>query len=593
MKIYPAPHEVSQIKKPRFLDIPVSHIEKEYIPDSISVELEPDFAEKKEIDIEPYHRFNSDDKLLFDKNNNLVDIQTKREDGKYTYIPKNITEFAPDTFSVSAVVKKSLYYTNSNNYNLNVGIYEQGNNEAFAKKMIAIFGDAPYRGICPSNITVNNGFMQPDSMIKDSTDNLDFFFAKTYDGYYTDSSKSIFIDIAEILDKHVNVWISINNACSSSYFNTLDQNTGYMFNIQTLYNKTFEFENYIYTAVDHVNISAAPESECTYHHKTLFDLSPVLIIEKPEKGFLIISHEEMLNNPEKYAQFIYEIMMYVYTRAYKGTRTIESWITDQNVDYLGTPNNTLNRNHKKINLTEMLNDLNLSTYNYDIIGIDIKDENNNVIYHHKDNQNNLYFSKLALSDPLKKSDQKSIFTTRRTVLFFQNEGIKEIESSVQIGTNINENNECSVTVEPFISSSKRIIVDKSVTFTIDDITETYCIIALPVNEDNISTLFMINEKEYNYKTDLLVAKVKVNFIGEDTAYDVRILGGGLPEKYTDYEMLDISNIKGRPYRIGVSAIIKLPKELKEYDDIISDAIEKHKVAADIFFTSYATESLYL
>ena len=70
------------------------------------------------------------------------------------------------------------------------------------------------------------------------------------------------------------------------------------------------------------------------------------------------------------------------------------------------------------------------------------------------------------------------------------------------------------------------------------------------------------------------------------AYDIRQLGGGLPSAYTDYDMLDIGNPKGRPYRVGTGAVIKLPKAYQKYADKILKAIESYKVAADQFYVVY-------
>jgi hypothetical protein len=72
------------------------------------------------------------------------------------------------------------------------------------------------------------------------------------------------------------------------------------------------------------------------------------------------------------------------------------------------------------------------------------------------------------------------------------------------------------------------------------------------------------------------------------AADVRQLGGGAPpeKQYDDYELLDIGSLKGRPYRVGTSMIIKLPKRLEQYDEYIVQAIDRRKVAADMAIIKY-------
>ena len=80
-----------------------------------------------------------------------------------------------------------------------------------------------------------------------------------------------------------------------------------------------------------------------------------------------------------------------------------------------------------------------------------------------------------------------------------------------------------------------------------------------------------------------ICTVQVAFDGDPAAYDIRMLGGGIPEGYTDFEMFDIGNLNGRPYRIGTGAVVKLPKAYKPYESEILAAINKYKIAADQFY----------
>ena len=70
-------------------------------------------------------------------------------------------------------------------------------------------------------------------------------------------------------------------------------------------------------------------------------------------------------------------------------------------------------------------------------------------------------------------------------------------------------------------------------------------------------------------------------------YDIRQLGGGLPENEPDnYNLFDIGHINGRPYRQAGTLVITLPSKYKEYEERIMNVVKKYMVAEDypvIFF----------
>ncbi len=88
---------------------------------------------------------------------------------------------------------------------------------------------------------------------------------------------------------------------------------------------------------------------------------------------------------------------------------------------------------------------------------------------------------------------------------------------------------------------------------------------------------MVPTDEYSYDKDgFILAYITLTSEKETKTYDVRVMGGGLPVSEKDnYDMVDIGNVYGRPYRIGSTMIIRLPKIYKQYDDIIKTAINKH------------------
>ena len=46
-------------------------------------------------------------------------------------------------------------------------------------------------------------------------------------------------------------------------------------------------------------------------------------------------------------------------------------------------------------------------------------------------------------------------------------------------------------------------------------------------------------------------------------------------------MIDIGNIYGRPYRIGSTVIIKLPKALQQYEQLLLKELDKHIASGEI------------
>ena len=76
-----------------------------------------------------------------------------------------------------------------------------------------------------------------------------------------------------------------------------------------------------------------------------------------------------------------------------------------------------------------------------------------------------------------------------------------------------------------------------------------------------------------------IAEITLDSNSKLSCGDIRQFGGG--EISSDnYEMIDSSSIKGRPYRVGSTMIIRLPKRFKAYQDILENEIAKHTASAD-------------
>jgi hypothetical protein len=79
----------------------------------------------------------------------------------------------------------------------------------------------------------------------------------------------------------------------------------------------------------------------------------------------------------------------------------------------------------------------------------------------------------------------------------------------------------------------------------------------------------------------IVAEIHIGIEQKPQVIDTRVYGGGVPVGEEDnYDCIDIGNISGRPYRLGSTVIIKLPRRLKEHEDIITEAVKEHVAAGE-------------
>jgi hypothetical protein len=98
----------------------------------------------------------------------------------------------------------------------------------------------------------------------------------------------------------------------------------------------------------------------------------------------------------------------------------------------------------------------------------------------------------------------------------------------------------------------------------------------------VSPFSIVEASEYNMASDgWILSEVRIRREYSVNVVDARVPGGGLPSgEPDDYDLIDIGNMYGRPYRIGSSLIIKLPKRLEPYKEIIEDAVMQHIQAGD-------------
>ena len=597
MKIYPSSHVVTETSRPKFLDIPLAHIEKHYIPTKVVAEVAPEMVHEDSRYIVPYQQFSSSDQLIFKDTGEVSDAELQKQGGKYVYLPPDAKEFVPQEFSFSVLAKRNTSIKSDRNYDFKVGVYDTDGAKELANKLVSICGDAPYRGIAPSNVFVNGGRTDTADMLTKDGKGFDFVFIKSASTEFLENGEKV--PYEKFFDSHANLWVTLTDEGCQKCFDMLGDKDSYsVFGIKESNSKfhaaeyddhkagiaTFTAGNYGYRA------KYDPKLKGTIGFRKLMpvlagEVSPVIICERSNGCYLVISHENMFSSIDKFYTFIYSVMEELYVRSYRMTNLHPLWIADDPVDYMGSLDVPFHKKHPSANAYDILQQ-DLPCMEGSSI-IYVHSENGNIISDHIANDGSIYFRKIERTDPAKNIGETSIFTCKHTVVSYKGGRDKLVESGVRIGTSI-EGTRCFVTVFPFSSSSYSLILRSEKTFELEDVSKRYVIRALPVGTSGESDIIMLPEDE-DSTAGIVLATVYAEFEGEPEAYDLRQLGGGLPEGHEDYDMMDIGNMMGRPYRMGTGAVITLPKAYEKYDERIRKAVESYKVAADQFYIIYRDE----
>lgn len=590
IKIYPCNRTLKICDTPDYLDIPLSHIEKDITPNSVQVVRSDNFLKNKNSYISPFDEFDSDDFIAFNSKREMVNItMQKNSNDKYTYLPNNSIEFTPSTFIADILIKKKLKYSSGNTYDLKICVSEKDDKLTWSKQLISIFGDAYKKGICPTSIRVNNGANYPISLISSSYEDNDFLFVETIDG--KNLSNSLSLDAETMLKSHTNIWITVPTPKYADDTNLSIRKNVVMtppINQHVLYNKvSAQIPDVSLFNKNEINYMETIEDTYTgYKFDRRYEKLGVLIAHKENFGYIVFSYSDFLNNLSSNVEAIYDILMYIYLQSYLNISTNEVFITNSIIDNYCSVTNSFKKHHPILNIDELLLNNNNVIDNYEIISVSTS--NPDVLFSNIDSLGNLNFIKIGgTSDPIQKSDESSLYTTRGTIVIYKSDNVSILETPVTVDTSIDDTNTCYVTLNSLFSSTYKIRVLESKTFKINDNTITYCLVVLPIDKNGESSVILLPQNDYVEDAGYCVAIVKVIYTSEDTAFDVRSLAGGLSYSATDdYDLLDIGSYEGKPYRAGVSGIIKLPKKLSSYNTIIENAVKKHKCATDYFYIVY-------
>ena len=178
MKIYPNSSNIMVTNSVNVLtDIPLSYIDTQKLEYKINTVIKSDFKNKIKQEVLPYDKMNKNLICLFDKNGNQVNYleltkHLKREGNDYIFMPYGSVAFSPKIFEYNVTAKKNIIYNSKMQYNINVAV----SNDTLSNVLMPIFGDAPTKGLAPSNILINNGSMSYSDLVSSTTKNKDIIF---------------------------------------------------------------------------------------------------------------------------------------------------------------------------------------------------------------------------------------------------------------------------------------------------------------------------------------------------------------------------------------------------------------------------------
>lgn len=586
MKINVSDRKFNIVEKPDLSDISIGYIDNKNTENYVDFIIDENFAADSSERVMPYQKVSSSATLFFDGNNNIVkNINLKRLGNTWIYEPDNSTEYTPERFECSAIIKKSMKFTEEKTYSIKVCAGDMSDELDLCKKLINIFGNANKRGLCPSNIIVNNNKTEPESLLEYTVNNSDFIFMESDDGVNLPGG----FTVDDVISCNTNLWISTENfdGITEAPITDTENNIydpmyleGRLVNFYTKTKRKAKITKII-------KLSDLPEAYDDYDKEIVYD--DILILDSKEKGSVIITPKEFLDNLNDNSSVLYDVMMYVYLKSYVQTKTLSSWITNEPVDKRAYSNSELNRYHEKINIKDMLN-ADIKEDDFSILRVDTNNPGVFLVDINTDKE--LFFRKndKSTKDPVKNPEEISFLTTKQSIVNYAPENIYLMESAAKLSYKYIDD-DLYVVVDPMVSSSHQIIIPESIFLKIENMSRRYYVCASQTEPEGISDVILVDSEKYSLTDNgIKIAEVIPKTKYSTKVYDIRIKGGGLPESFgNDYDLLDIGNPYGRPYRKGSTLIFRLPKQLEEHKDKLEKEIEKHIIASDIPIFVYDKE----
>lgn len=320
----------------------------------------------------------------------------------------------------------------------------------------------------------------------------------------------------------------------------------------------------------------------TYDYiKITIDHTPILIMrDRLNYKLIMLCGKEIFTEP-RLIQFLVENIVFAYTIGYykvpeKSGSYLNSFISNNIIDYYYSLNNKMNSNHPNINFKKDVSKSNFIDLSYKLV--DVFTTNNDVVYDYVDYSNNVYFKKLVNNEPVKDNTDSLIYTTNQELKFIDkvNYSLYDIEQLPSISYKY-DNDKLNIVVSPYYSSSLNIAKNEKTDIIINDINKNYVLYMRKTSVFNDQNFYILEENEKS--TDIKIADIIIKLSNNIIPTDVRVIGGG-SSKYNNYDYIDTGNIHGRPYRVGTSMVITLPKRYEPYRYQLQKQIDKHISSAE-------------
>lgn len=320
----------------------------------------------------------------------------------------------------------------------------------------------------------------------------------------------------------------------------------------------------------------------TYDYiKITIDHTPILIMrDRLNYKLIMLCGKEIFIEP-RLIQFLVENIVFAYTIGYykvpeKSGSYLNSFISNNIIDYYYSLNNKMNSNHPNINFKKDVSKSNFIDLSYKLV--DVFTTNSDVVYDYVDYSNNVYFKKLVNDEPVKDNTDSLIYTTNQELKFIDkvNYSLYDIEQLPNISYKY-DNDKLNIVVSPYYSSSLNIAKNEKTDIIINDINKNYALYMRKTSVFNDQNFYILEENEKS--TDIKIADIIIKLSNNIIPTDVRVIGGG-SSKYNNYDYIDTGNIHGRPYRVGTSMVITLPKRYEPYRDQLQKQIDKHISSAE-------------
>ena len=320
----------------------------------------------------------------------------------------------------------------------------------------------------------------------------------------------------------------------------------------------------------------------TYDYiKITIDHTPILIMrDRLNYKLIMLCGKEIFTEP-RLIQFLVENIVFAYAIGYykvpeKSGSYLNSFISNNIIDYYYSLNNKMNSNHPNINFKKDVSKSNFIDLSYKLV--DVFTTNNDVVYDYVDYSNNVYFKKLVNDEPVKDNTDSLIYTTNQELKFIDkvNYSLYDIEQLPSISYKY-DNDKLNIVVSLYYSSSLNIAKNEKTDIIINDINKNYVLYMRKTSVFNDQNFYILEENEKS--TDIKIADIIIKLSNNIIPTDVRVIGGG-SSKYNNYDYIDTGNIHGRPYRVGTSMVITLPKRYEPYRDQLQKQIDKHISSAE-------------